>query len=121
MTQQEAVHSYDVVTGMLSIFDRDAHILIDRGSTHSFVSHNFSIRSNKQLSLLDNELVVSCPMGTITICKHVYKDCVVRLENHELLTDVMPLQIHDFDAILGMDWLSCDRVSVDCYKKTCGV
>ena len=75
---------------MFSIFDRDAHILIDPGSTHSFVSHNFSIHSNKQLSLLDNELEVSCPMSTVMVCKHVYKDCAVRLENHDLLTDLVP-------------------------------
>ena len=81
------------------------------------VSYNFSIHSNKQLSLLDNELVVSCPMGTIMVCKHVYKDCAVRLENHDLLADLVPLQIHDFDVILGMDWLSRHHASVDCYKK----
>ena len=35
MTQQEVVHFHDVVIGMLSIFDRDAHIIIDLVSTHS--------------------------------------------------------------------------------------
>ena len=29
----------------------------------------------------------------------------------------MPLKIHDFDVILGMNWLSCHHASVDCYKK----
>ena len=38
VTQQDADTAPDVVKGMISIFDRDAHILIDLGSTNSFIS-----------------------------------------------------------------------------------
>ena len=37
VTQQEADTAHDVVTGMILVFDRDAHILIDPGATHSFI------------------------------------------------------------------------------------
>ena len=41
ITQQEADTAHDVVTCMILVFDRDAHILIDPGATHSFISMGF--------------------------------------------------------------------------------
>ena len=33
------------------------------------------------------------------------------------MTDLILLDIHDFDVILGMDWLSRHHATVDCYRK----
>ena len=41
VTQQDADTAPDVVTSMILVFDRDAHILIDPGATHSFISMGF--------------------------------------------------------------------------------
>ena len=41
VTQQDADTTSDVVTGMISVFNCDAHILIDHGATHSFISMGF--------------------------------------------------------------------------------
>jgi len=30
----------------------------------------------------------------------------------------MPLELYDFDVILGMDWLSKYKAQVDCFTKT---
>jgi len=30
----------------------------------------------------------------------------------------MPLELYDFDLILGMDWLSKHKAQVDCFAKT---
>ena len=35
----------------------------------------------------------------------------------EFLEDLILLDIHDFDVILGMDWLSRHHATVDCYRK----
>ena len=35
----------------------------------------------------------------------------------EFLSDLILLDIHDFDVILGMDWLSRHHATVDCYRK----
>jgi hypothetical protein len=34
-----------------------------------------------------------------------------------MLVDLIPLNIWDFDVILGMDWLASHHASVECYKK----
>ena len=31
--------------------------------------------------------------------------------------DFVALDMRDFDVVLGMDWLSCHRATLDCYKK----
>ena len=41
VTQQDADAAPDVVTGIISILDHDAYILVDPGSTHSFASKHF--------------------------------------------------------------------------------
>ena len=40
----------------------------------------------------------------------MYIECVVKLEDQQLLADLVPLPIQEFDAILGMDWLSHHHV-----------
>ena len=46
VTQQEADTAHDVVTCMILVFDRDAHILIDLGATHYFISMGFITNVN---------------------------------------------------------------------------
>ena len=41
----------------------------------------------------------------------------MKLEVQELLMDLVPMPIQEFDAILGMDWLSCHHATVECYEK----
>ena len=52
-----------MVTGTLSIFSMDACVLIDPRSTHSYISTAFAARVSEAPSELDQELVVSTPVG----------------------------------------------------------
>ena len=36
---------------------------------------------------------------------------------NEFMAELILLDIHDFDVILGMDWLSRHHATVDCYRK----
>ncbi|WRX21060.1 Integrase [Theobroma cacao] len=91
VTKDEALVRPSIVTGTMIVFDRDAHVLIDSGSDRSYVSISFASFSDRNLSPLEEEIVVHTPLG-------------------EWL-------IWDFDLILGMDWLSTHRAKVDCFKK----
>lgn len=61
MTQQEARGAPEVIMGILSILGREAHILIDHGSTHSFVSRTFAMHIEREPELLDCDLIVRTP------------------------------------------------------------
>lgn len=58
-------------------------------------------------------LVVTTPIGDIVFSDQVYLSYVVNVEGHELPVDLIVLDILDFDAIPGMDWLSRNHTKLD--------
>jgi len=48
----------------------------------------------------------------------LYVDVGVSLSGYETEVDLIPLELHDFDIILGMNWLSKYKALIDCYPKT---
>ena len=107
-----------VVSSTLPICSQDAYILIDSGSTHSFVSVKFVEKLNKELEPLGYVFSVSTlSRRTMTIAS-IYRACVVMIENVELLVYLMSLDITHFDVILGMDWLVKNHASINCVSKS---
>lgn len=51
-------------------------------------------------------LIVSTPLGESFSAELLYKSSVVKMEDKELLADLILLDMQDYDVILGMDWLS---------------
>ncbi|KAL2471717.1 DNA/RNA polymerase superfamily protein [Abeliophyllum distichum] len=64
-----------------------------------------------------SDLVVATPVGDLLLANSVYKDYVIKLNDQELKANLIPLDINDFDVILGMDFLAANRASVDCFRK----
>ena len=103
LTQQEALAAPEVIMGILSILGREAHILIDPGSTHSFISRTFAMHIGREPELLDCDLVVRTPTRESLLAESVYLDCMIGMGEHEFEANLISLDIYDFDAILGMD------------------
>ena len=59
---------------MISVFDRDAHILIDPGATHSFISIGFISNVNVESQPIDCSIVLSFPTGDSRLAESVYMD-----------------------------------------------
>ena len=117
MTQQAADATPDVVTGTISLFDTDAHVLVDSGATHSFISREFIERVGIEMRPTECSIIVSLPTGNSLIANRVYRGSKVTIASHEFEADLIVLDIHDFDIILGMDWLAKHHATVDCYRK----
>ena len=117
MTQQAADATPDVVTGTISLFDTDAHVLVDSGAIHSFISREFIERVGIEMRPTECSMIVSLPTGNSLIANRVYRGSKVTIASHEFEVDLIVLDIHDFDIILGMDWLAKHHVTVDCYRK----
>ena len=47
----------------------------------------------------------------------MYKNCPLTVNDREFSVDLIALPFHEFDLILGMDWLSKHRAIIDCDKK----
>ncbi|XP_052182009.1 uncharacterized protein LOC127794798 [Diospyros lotus] len=85
-----------------------------RGSTHSFVAPKIVCHIPFSSMLLPYYLVVSTPGGVELLGSEIYRDYKIMLHDKELPGDLIILDIHDFDLILGMDWLSRHYAKVDC-------
>ena len=118
VTQQEADASPDVITGMISVYDHDAYALVDPGATHSFISVPFTERHQIESQSIDGgRMVVSVPNEDTMISERIVPGSRLVIQNKDFPADLIVLGIHDFDIVLGMDWLSRHRATLDCYKK----
>ena len=117
ITQQEADASPDVITGMISVYDHNAYALVDPGATHSFISVPFTERHQIESQRIDGRMVVSVPNWDIMISERIVPGSRLVIQNKDFPADLIVLGIHDFDIVLGMDWLSKHIATLDCYKK----
>ena len=62
-------------------------------------------------------MVVSVPNGDTMISERIFPGSRLVIQNKDFPADLIMLGIHDFDIVLGMDWLSKHRATLDCYKK----
>ena len=69
------------------------------------------------VELLSYDLLVTSPLGHSVRVNRVYKNCPLMVHDREFSVDLIALPFHEFDLILGMDWLSKHRAIVDCDKK----
>ena len=106
-----------VIAGTFTLFDIDLYALIDPGSTHSYICMEQMSDKLPVVELLDYDLLVTSPLGHSVRINRVYKNCPLMVHDREFLVDLIALPFHEFDMILGMDWLSKHRAIVDCDKK----
>nr|GEV64112.1 putative reverse transcriptase domain-containing protein [Tanacetum cinerariifolium] len=68
-------------------------------------------------NLLDNSYDVKLADGRITRVNTILRGCTLNFLNHLFNTDLMPIELGSFDAIIGMDWFSKYHVVIVCDKK----
>jgi hypothetical protein len=56
-------------------------------------------------------------MGNSSMITHIYRGCPLVVGNVVRKADLLPMQMTDFDVILGMDWLSMHQATIDCHSK----
>ena len=102
---------------MISVYDHDAYALVDPGATHSFISVPFTERHQIESQPIYGRMVVSVPNGDTMISERIVLGSRLVIQNKDFPADLIVLGLHDFDVVLGMDWLSRHRATLDCYKK----
>ncbi|KAF3684468.1 hypothetical protein FXO38_00255 [Capsicum annuum] len=112
--RQEAKASPDVVTGMLRIFSHGVYVLIDPGSTLFYVTPYVAVGFGLEPEVIIEPFSISTSVGDSVVAKRVYRNCVVSIHGRETVADLIELDMIDFDAILGMDWLHSCYATLDC-------
>jgi hypothetical protein len=63
-------------------------------------------------------VVIGTPLGETVLIQYVYKGYRVRIGDVKMRVDLLPLDLCDFEMILGMDWLVIYIAQIDCFTKT---
>ncbi|RVX14555.1 Transposon Ty3-G Gag-Pol polyprotein [Vitis vinifera] len=74
MTHRDAQATSDVVTGTLRIHTLFARVLIDPGSTHSFVSVSFAGLLGLPVASMDFDLIVATPVGDSVVASRMLRN-----------------------------------------------
>ncbi|KAL0412035.1 UNVERIFIED_CONTAM: hypothetical protein Slati_3793200 [Sesamum latifolium] len=115
ITKEQAPTAPEVITGSFSICNSSAHVLIDPGSSCSFISHDFASRVHASIEPLGHDLCVSMPAGGVILVNT--RSCPIVVEGVTLYADLIVINLIEFDVILGMDWLASNHALVDCQTK----
>ncbi|XP_020271784.1 uncharacterized protein LOC109846955 [Asparagus officinalis] len=116
LTEKEAEANKDVVIGTLTFASVPARVLFDSGASHSFIAAQFVKRNKFPCDTLQQELLVGTPGGSILVSTQGCRGKIYILDK-KLPVELMMLEMHDFDIILGMDWLSLNHASILCREK----
>ena len=107
-----------VIAGNFSLYNNEMHDLVDTSSTHSYICIEQLSDKFPSIAPLAYDMLVKSPLGHSVRVNRVYKNCPLMVHDREFSVDLIALPFHEFDLILGMDWLSKHRAIVDCDKKT---
>jgi hypothetical protein len=107
-----------MVAGTLLMNNFNVHVLFDPGATHSFIARRVVTKLRMRVEIVKKGFVIGTLMGNMVEKNIVYVDVGVSLSRYETQVDLIPLELHDFDIILGMNWLSKYKALIDCYAKT---
>ncbi|TYK27691.1 putative Retrotransposon protein [Cucumis melo var. makuwa] len=70
---------------------------------------------NRMLEPLSEGLAIYTPVGDVLLVNEVLRNCKVLVEGISMLVDLIPLELHRLDVILGMDFLFAHYA--DCHRK----
>ncbi|GJY19952.1 putative reverse transcriptase domain-containing protein [Tanacetum coccineum] len=118
LTQDQAANTSGTITGALFIFGRAVFVLFDTGATHSVISTKFASCFTMTPILLDHVLCISTPMKDSARITHVYRDLPLQFDDKIRSVNALPLDMCEFDIILGIDWLAAHRATIDCFLAT---
>ena len=118
MKAREDQDALEVIVGIFSLYDIEMHAFIDIGSTHSYVCTEHLFDKMSLVEQLAYDMDLTSPLGHSIRVNRVYKNYPLVIHDREFFVDLIALPFHEFDLILGMDWLSKHRAIIECDKKT---
>jgi hypothetical protein len=111
-TLSELPEGAPIMTGIFSINHQPMIILFDSGATHSFISSKCGAKVGLDFNPTKGAYMIATLGGKIAsnqICRKV----PIQLGSNLIKTDLLLLDLEGMDVLLGMDWMTRHRVSLD--------
>ena len=106
-----------VMEGIILLYNSWARIIFDPGATHSFIGTAYARNLGLSFENLEQALNVDLPMGEHLGTSRVCKGYVLHIEEHEMIADLVALDLKGYDVIFGMSLLSTFWAVMDCFCK----
>jgi hypothetical protein len=116
-TLSELPEGAPIMTGTFTIHHQPTVILFDSGATHSFINSKFGRKVGLEYYPTKGAYMIVTPGGKIAsnqICRNV----PIQLGSNLAKTDLLVLKLEGMDILLGMDWMTRHRVSLDISSRT---
>ena len=108
---------HPVIQGTFFLSCLWARVLFDSGASHSFIAASVVIELGLEVEALEEPLYVNSPPGNRAGIGMICRGCELETSRILLTVDLRVMDMSEFDIILGMDWLSADRVVIDCDRR----
>ena len=90
-----------------------AKILFDSGASHSFIIASCVEELVLEVEIFEKPLYVSSPLGTWVSVQRICHNYELEISRILLIVDLRVMDMTEFHVILGMDWLTAQRVVID--------
>jgi hypothetical protein len=116
-TLSELPEGAPIMMGTFSINHQPMVILFDSGATHSFISSKCGTKVGLDFHPTQGTYMIVTPSGKISshqICRRVS----IQMGSNLIKTDLLLLDLEGMDVLLGMNWMTGHRVSLDIFSRT---
>jgi hypothetical protein len=100
------------MTGIFTIHHQPAVILFDSGATHSFINSKFGTKVGLDYYPTKEAYMIATPGGKI-VTNQICRNVPIQFGSNLVKTDLLVLDLEGMDILLGMDWMTRHRVSLD--------
>jgi hypothetical protein len=111
-TMNDILEGASVLTGTFSINDTPVKILFDSGATHSFTRENLIVKLSLRGLHTKSAYKIMTPGGNIS-SNLVTFGVPLKLGSKIIQTNLITIKLEGMDVILGMDWMTQHKVTLD--------
>jgi hypothetical protein len=114
--KEEFPEGAPVMMGTFTLHHHPTIILFDSGATYSFISTRFGTKIGLDFYPTNGTYMITTPRGRIAsnqICRAV----PIQLGNTLIRIALISLNLEGMDILLGMDWMTRNRVSLDIFSR----
>ncbi|KAD7116765.1 hypothetical protein E3N88_04033 [Mikania micrantha] len=102
----------NVVFGTFRLHEFYASILFDTGADQNIISAGFACQLNHVEESSNSPYIGEVANRKQIIVRTIFRNCPLTFYGQTFTIDLIPMELGSFDIIVGMDWLSLNRVEV---------
>jgi hypothetical protein len=120
MTLSELPEGAPIMMGTFSINHQPVIILFYSSATHSFISPKCGTKVGLDFYPTKGAYMIATPGGKIA-SNQIYRKVPIQLGSNLIKIDLLLLDLEGMDVLLGMDWMTRHRVSLDVFSRAVGI